>query len=118
MKTILSLSLALFAATGSVHAQILRSEALTGALLGGAVGAMVGHNSGDLRHNAWKGAAIGAGAGLILGEMAGNARASDRFRSPPAYRSGYGGHYGYGQAPVYVSRPSFHVGVSYGNPGL
>ena len=53
MKTILSLSLALFAATGSVHAQILRSEALTGALLGGAMGAVVGHNSGDLGNNAW-----------------------------------------------------------------
>ena len=117
MKTILSLGLALFVATGSVHAQILRSEALTGALLGGAAGAIVGHNSGDLGNNAWKGAAIGAGAGLILGEMAGNVRASDRSRPSPSYRPGYGDPYGYGQAPVYVSRPSIHVGVSYGSPG-
>jgi outer membrane lipoprotein SlyB len=46
------------------------SRAASGALLGGIAGAIIGHNSGDLRHNAWRGAAIGAGAGLLLGSLA------------------------------------------------
>lgn len=87
------------------RAQILRPEAVNGAVLGGIAGAVIGHNSGDLRHNAWKGAAIGAGAGLILGEMVGNANASARATSVPvAHRGGY----------VYRDRPEVYVGIEYG----
>ncbi len=105
MKTTLSLAVAMLVLAGSAHAQILRSEALTGAVLGGAAGAVIGHNSGDLRHNGWKGAAIGAGAGLILGEMVGNANArrSVEYADP------------YGQSRVYAPASTLHLGVSYGN---
>lgn len=87
------------------RAQILRPEAVNGAVWGGIAGAVIGHNSGDLRHNAWKGAAIGAGAGLILGEMVGNANAAVRATSVPLARSG-----GY----FYRERPEIYVGVDYG----
>jgi len=43
-----------------------------GVFWGGLLGAIIGHNSGDLRHNGWRGAAIGAGAGLLLGSIAEN----------------------------------------------
>jgi uncharacterized protein YcfJ len=39
---------------------------VTGTLLGGLAGAIIGHNDG--RHG-WEGAAYGAGAGLILGSL-------------------------------------------------
>lgn len=105
MKTTLSLVVAMLIAAGSAQAQILRSEALTGAVLGGAAGAVIGHNSGDLRHNGWKGAAIGAGAGLILGEMVGNANATRSAIPRPVYAAG----------PAYGPAPSLQVGVSYGH---
>jgi uncharacterized protein YcfJ len=101
MKTTLALCLALLT-LGSARAQIFRPEALNGALLGGIAGAVIGNNSGDLRHNAWKGAAIGAGAGLILGEAIGNARASH----VPMPRASYGGY-------VYRHATPVHVEVGY-----
>lgn len=104
MKTTLSLGLAFLAAT-SVHAQLFRPEAVNGALLGGIAGAVIGNNSGDLRHNAWKGAAIGAGAGLILGEAIGNANAATR--GAPVYAAGGGGY-------VYREAPPVQVSVGYG----
>lgn len=100
MKTSLSLGLVVLAVT-SVHAQVFRPEAINGAVLGGVAGAVIGNNSGDLRHNAWKGAAIGAGAGLILGEAVGNANAS---RTPA-----YGSPGGY----VYRDAPAVRVGIGY-----
>lgn len=114
MKTSFCLSLGLLAA-GTLHAQILRPEAVNGALLGGVAGAVIGHNSGDLRHNGWKGAAIGAGAGLILGEMVGNHRAAVAGReigSPASAAHSSFIHrdrpYGYG-----VARPGIHLDASY-----
>lgn len=104
MKTTISLSFALVALT-TAHAQIFRPEAVNGAVLGGVAGAVIGHNSGDLRHNAWKGAAIGAGAGLILGEAVGNANASARNNERVgAPRDAY----------VYRNAPTVQVGVGYG----
>jgi uncharacterized protein YcfJ len=41
-----------------------------GTFLGGIAGAIIGHNSGDLRHNGWRGAALGATAGYVLGSIA------------------------------------------------
>ena len=46
------------------------SAASSGLWLGALAGAIIGHNSGSLGHNAWRGAAYGAGAGLILGAIA------------------------------------------------
>ncbi len=55
------------------------NRASTGLLLGGIAGAVIGHNSGDLRNNAWRGAALGAGTGWLLGAIADErARARDR----------------------------------------
>jgi uncharacterized protein YcfJ len=55
------------------------NRASTGLLLGGLAGAVIGHNSGDLRNNAWRGAALGAGTGWLLGAIADDrARARDR----------------------------------------
>ncbi len=61
------------------HSPGSNSRASTGLLLGGIAGAIIGHNSGDLRNNAWRGAAIGAGSGLILGSIADH-RARERAR--------------------------------------
>jgi hypothetical protein len=41
-----------------------------GLFLGGLAGAIIGHNSGTFRHDAWRGAAWGAGAGWLLGAIA------------------------------------------------
>ena len=46
--------------------------AANGLLLGGLAGGIIGHNSGDLRHNGWRGAAYGATAGYLLGALAEN----------------------------------------------
>lgn len=41
-----------------------------GLFWGGLAGAIIGHNSGAFRHDAWRGAAWGAGAGWLLGTIA------------------------------------------------
>lgn len=102
MKTFLSLGIALLA-FAPAQAQIFRSEAVNGAVLGGIAGGIIGHNSGDLRHNGWKGAAIGATAGLLIGQAIGDARAERDYA-----RHGYP-HGGY----VYRSAPSVRVGIGY-----
>lgn len=106
MKITLAFGITLLALT-SARAQIFRPEAVNGAVLGGIAGAVIGNNSGDLRHNAWKGAAIGAGAGLLLGEAIGNANASARNTRIDAPRDG---GYVYRQSP----EPAVRFGVSYG----
>jgi uncharacterized protein YcfJ len=75
MKTALSVGL-LVLSFASAQAQVFRPAAVNGAVLGGVAGAVIGHNSGDLRHNAWKGAALGAGAGLLVGQAIDNSRTS------------------------------------------
>lgn len=102
MKTTLSFCLALVA-FAPAHAQVFRSEAVNGAILGGIAGGIIGHNSGDLRHNGWKGAAIGSAAGLLIGQAIGDSRAHREYA-----RTGYP-HGGY----VYRSAPSVHVGIGY-----
>jgi uncharacterized membrane protein len=109
MKKIFALALAVVA-FAPVQAQTLRPEIVTGTLLGGAAGAVIGHNSGDLHHNGWRGAAIGAGAGLLLGSLA--AQANDRYYStqvpvPDAPRT-----YVYREAPAYYREPVFATGDS------
>jgi hypothetical protein len=45
------------------------SGAANGLLLGALAGGIIGHNSGEFRHNGWRGAAWGAGAGWLLGTV-------------------------------------------------
>ncbi|HTZ21542.1 MAG TPA: YMGG-like glycine zipper-containing protein [Opitutaceae bacterium] len=73
MKTTIALVLALLA-LAPAQAQIFRPESVGGVVLGGIAGAVIGHNSGSLNHNAWQGAAIGAGTGLLLGSIIGDSR--------------------------------------------
>jgi len=62
-KTLLALCVVSLAA-GSAHAQLFRPTVVEGALLGGAAGAIIGHNSD---HRTGEGAAIGALAGALIG---------------------------------------------------
>ena len=57
------------------------SAAANGLLLGALAGGIIGHNSGDFRHNGWRGAAWGAGAGWLLGSVI------DANRRPGVYGS-------------------------------
>jgi len=73
MKPSIALVLALLA-LAPAQAQIFRPESVSGVVLGGIAGAIIGNNSGSLHHNAWQGAAIGAGAGLLFGSALGESR--------------------------------------------
>ena len=97
MKKILTIVLALLT-VAPVLAGGLPREAVQGAVLGGVAGAVIGHNSGDLRHNAWRGAAVGAGTGLVVGSLIG-----DRHHSHQRYR---GHRQGYYPPRTYVHRSS------------
>jgi outer membrane lipoprotein SlyB len=46
--------------------------AASGAVFGALAGAVIGNNSGDLRHNGWRGAGLGAAAGYLIGSIAEN----------------------------------------------
>jgi len=46
------------------------SAAANGLVLGALAGGIIGHNSGEFRHNGWRGAAWGAGLGWLLGTIA------------------------------------------------
>lgn len=113
MKTTVVL-LALAAVTQTAHAQSLRPETATGALLGGIAGGVIGHNSG---HDSWKGAAIGTVVGGLLGSSAADSR--ERYYShqvPVPRASYYGGNnydYSYRYSPSYRYGPSY----SYDVPG-
>lgn len=55
-----------------------RSAAADGLWLGALAGGIIGHNSGEFRHNGWHGAAWGAGVGWLLGTIVdANRRAAD-----------------------------------------
>jgi uncharacterized protein YcfJ len=63
----------------------------SGALIGGAIGAITGAAIGENNHNAGGGAAIGAAAGMILGGLIGNAADQDqrdrlRAQAPQTYQ--------------------------------
>jgi hypothetical protein len=59
------------------------SAATNGLLLGALAGGIIGHNSGDFRHNGWRGAAWGAGAGWLLGSIVDANRRTNAYYSPP-----------------------------------
>jgi hypothetical protein len=115
MKNLLSLGLALLA-VASAQAQIFRSAAANGALIGGVAGAIVGNNSGSLHHDALAGAAIGATTGLVVGSIVDSSHAKDVWHdsgapapSPYVYR----GASAYGSYPAaggyYYSRPDYRT---------
>ena len=92
IKRPLTLALALVTSAwlgASAQAQVFRPETVSGAVLGGLAGAVMGNNSGDLGHNAWRGAAIGTAAGALLGSAVGAERESREWRNtqvpPPVY---------------------------------
>jgi len=63
------------------------SRAGAGLFWGGLLGAILGHNSGSLGHNAWRGAAYGAGVGYLLGAIGDSeAREHDGVRAVPQPR--------------------------------
>ena len=104
MKTTVALSLALFA-LAPAQAQIFRPESAGGVVLGGIAGAIIGHNSGSLNHNAWQGAAIGAGTGWLFGSAIGESRyqggwARTQVPSPDYYPRTY----------VYRDAPAYYDG--------
>lgn len=106
MKTLVAAVLALLA-VAPLRAEVLRPEAVNGAVLGGVAGAIIGHNSGDLRHNAWRGAAYGAGAGVLLGTIAGDARHRRAATQVPV--PDYPRTYLYREAPAYYGRPAYYA---------
>jgi hypothetical protein len=59
------------------------SYATNGLLLGALAGGIIGHNSGDFRHNGWRGAAWGAGLGWLLGTVADSNRRAAVYHSAP-----------------------------------
>lgn len=59
------------------------SAASTGFWLGALAGGIIGHNSGDFRHNGWRGAAWGAGAGWLLGSIVDANRRYEDYSSAP-----------------------------------
>ncbi len=94
MKTKAALILSLLA-LASVQPQVLRADAVGGAIVGGIAGAIIGNNSGD--HNALRGAAIGSVAGALIGSASDNShRGSHGYSGRPPMRVSVGYHYGSG----------------------
>lgn len=60
------------------------SAASSGFWLGALAGGIIGHNSGEFRHNGWRGAAWGAGVGWLLGSIADANRRVVSYPSTPA----------------------------------
>ncbi len=56
--------------TGYYSPAAAPSAAANGLVLGALAGGIIGHNSGEFRHNGWRGAAWGAGLGWLLGTIA------------------------------------------------
>ncbi|MBL9214819.1 MAG: glycine zipper 2TM domain-containing protein [Opitutaceae bacterium] len=110
MKKLLAVLL-LGAPALTLSAQVFRPEVVTGAILGGAAGAIIGHNGG--RGDAGQGAVIGAAAGAILGGVASEVRRDQAWRNTQlprgySYYRGGSGYYGYHGG---FSRP---IGYGYG----
>ena len=115
MKTSRTLIALLSLAAVSAQAELFRPSTITGAVLGGIAGAVIGNNSGDLDHNAWKGAAIGTAAGALLGSAAGSTRDHYDYRGTqvPVPR----GRYGYGRGSYY-SQPRYGYNYTAYDPSL
>jgi 5'-3' exoribonuclease 2 len=90
----------------------------TGALLGGAIGGIIGHQSGE----GLAGAAIGAGLGGLIGNSAGANKDRYQAQSGQPYGGGYNNNYGGGGYNTnyggggYTPQPNpgYYYGSSYG----
>lgn len=108
MKTFAVLAASLLVLS-PIQTQVVRAQALGGALVGGVAGAIIGNNSGS--HNAWKGAAIGSMAGALIGAAASDSSRDTYYSAGPVpagyYSFGYssGSHYGHHRG---------HGGTSFG----
>jgi hypothetical protein len=100
MKTNIALALALLA-LAPAQAQVFRPTSASGVVLGGIAGAIIGHNSGSLNHNAWQGAAIGAGTGLLFGSIIGESRYQNGWARTQVPVPDYSGAYVYRDSPYY-----------------
>lgn len=90
MKTIVACFGLALASAVSLPAQFFRPETVSGAIIGGVAGAVIGHN--DDRHG-WEGAAYGAAAGALIGTWVGESRDRHGVRVPrPVYRVDRYGH--------------------------
>lgn len=119
MKLFLPLALVVLT-LAPARAQIFRPQAVNAALIGGLAGAIIGHNSGTLHHNAWRGAAIGAGAGLLIGSAFEDARDDRSWRENRGWRDDRGWRGGRASdSGLYVYRhPSvFHHGHQHRGDG-
>lgn len=125
MKTTATLIALALAAALPARAQLFRPEAVTGAVIGGIAGAVIGHN--DDRHG-WEGAAYGAAAGALIGTIAGNSRDRAEYRATQVPAPGYQRPYypnrvivsrdrGYGYRPIHrapvVYAPSYRPAPAY-----
>lgn len=84
LPCLLLLATAALSAAAGATAQTFRPETVSGAVWGAVAGAVIGHNSGDLGHNAWRGAALGTVAGAVVGETVAARR--ERVSSPSSAR--------------------------------
>lgn len=95
---------------GSSQAQVFRPSVAGGAVLGGAAGAIIGHNDG--RHG-WEGALYGAAAGAVIASLASHQTDQHRHRTQvpvPHYTPGFGPYpVVYERAPVYYSPAPVYV---------
>lgn len=108
MKKLLFLLLAA-ASTVGLSAQVFRPDVVNGAAWGAIAGAVLGHNSGSLGHNAWRGAAYGALAGAIIGGAGDDHHRHTQVPVPRHYS--HRSHY-----PVYVE-PAYWPGYSWNDYG-
>jgi len=83
MKKILTVIIA-SASVIAASAQVFRPEVVSGAVLGGVAGAIIGNNTGH--GNSGRGALIGAATGLILGSAVGEANHDQNWGNTQVYR--------------------------------
>lgn len=98
MKTLVALAISILALVPA-RAQIFRPETVSGAVLGGVAGAVIGNNSGG--HNAWKGAAIGTVAGALIGSAVADSRDDYDRRNQVPVPSDYSAGCYYSYSPGY-----------------
>lgn len=107
MKTTVSVLTLALAAAIPVQAQMFRPETVSGAVLGGVAGAIIGNNSGRGGHG-WEGAAYGVAAGALLGSAVGQSRERSTYQGTQVPVPVYS----YANAPVYRTSPVYRETVS------
>jgi len=109
MKKLIIITLVLGALAPTAKSQV-SDQGISGALLGGIAGGIIGHNNG---RRGWEGALIGTGAGLLFGEaFGGNRRSYSSHSSYPYHRSHSRPYSDYRYGSSY---PSYRSSYSYNN---